>query len=43
MTPTYQGEIMENWTSCEMYGHVFEDATGESQGSCRDCGTKRED
>jgi hypothetical protein len=31
------------WTSCEMYGHVFEDACGEAQDTCRDCGVRRED
>lgn len=25
----------QNWTSCEMYGHYYED--GEE--TCRDCGT----
>jgi hypothetical protein len=31
-----------SWTSCQVYGHVFEDFDGEPRDTCRDCPEQRE-
>ena len=36
MEATEQGNNWQDWTSCQMYGHLFE------EGWCRDCGEKQE-
>ncbi len=37
-------EHYHEWTSCEMYGHVFEqDEDNPNRHVCRDCGESYED
>jgi len=33
----------DEWTPCEVHGHVFVGRVGEPITSCRDCGEKKEE
>jgi hypothetical protein len=36
------GEPWQDWTPCEMYGHVFSDTDGTPRDTCRDCPERSE-